>query len=379
MNIFESTGHLERVYRGLVGCANYASFDMSPDVTRALAMAKLQPGDNVLDLGCAGGKALAPAKRAVKNGVVVGVDAVQAFLDVDAKAGLLQNGLFVAPAGSIDNQVHLIQGNATDDTLLHKIRVAVGCPLLRFHAIIFLHVFGNLPGHHREAVLLRLKAMLAPGGRILMDFPVLIQQGLGYPPDSPLMPVQLQPTNCTEIPGRALTVLMSAQQLMPLANGNITRVKTPWQAIQVSPNRLWIQANCQAIRVAVHVHMRVAAHADLAKGDDYGLPHVFHSPPQAVLDQLSMKQLHDLQVSQDTGGYRCFGRINETVARREYATWPEPKESLDVLIAKLAIDSVTTYEETARKTQDRLAHNKNYTINQVFVASVATLVRLESI
>jgi hypothetical protein len=85
------------------------------------ALANLQPGERVHDLGTGAGDVLATAKTAVQGGLCVDIDAVQGFLDVDVPTRLARSRLTVAPAGKDTEKGYLVKGSVADGALLNLI------------------------------------------------------------------------------------------------------------------------------------------------------------------------------------------------------------------------------------------------------------------
>jgi tRNA A58 N-methylase Trm61 len=147
--IHEANKHLESQ-------VDYLTDVFKPDNLNAIKMADLQPGERVLDLGIGSGSVLAVAKKAVEGGLCVGVEAVKGFLKVDVLDTLTRANLAVAPAGTDDTKVYLINGNVTDGALPKTIRDGIGVPAkqpLDFNVIFLLNVFNTIPPAQRRQML----------------------------------------------------------------------------------------------------------------------------------------------------------------------------------------------------------------------------------
>lgn len=166
--LFFTLAQVRAAYQHLVGKANYVSHDQTPDALLAIQMAQLQPGESVLDLGCAGGKITALAKQTVGNGLVVGLNGVPGFLSIDATACFASHGLTVAPAGDPAQRFHLIKGSVTDGNICKHLASATGKPAC-YNVIFLVHVFETVPPEQRCSLLKRLKGMLAPGSRMVVS------------------------------------------------------------------------------------------------------------------------------------------------------------------------------------------------------------------
>ena len=225
MVYFSTLAEVRVAYQHLVGKANYVSHDQTPDALRAVQMAQLQPGESVLDLGCAGGKITALAKQAVGSGLVVGLDAVAGFLTVDATAHLASYGLTVAPAGAAAQRVHLVKGSVTDGNIRNHLASATGEPAC-YDVVFLVHVFETVPPEQRCNLLRRLKSMLAPGGRIVMSMSARFTNETIAGPELGL-PVQFRSTPYTEAPSSFLITTLSQDCTETTADGAVVPARVP--------------------------------------------------------------------------------------------------------------------------------------------------------
>jgi SAM-dependent methyltransferase len=328
---------VREAYQPIIGKANYASHDHTPDAARAVSMAHLQPGERVLDLGCGGGKVLVAAKQAVRDGLVVGVDILQEFLDIDATVHLRTNNLTVAPAGDAAQRVHLVQGSVTTSNLKARIEAKTGQPAA-FDAVFLVHVFETIPVSQRRDLLLRLKSLLAPGGRIIMTASARFPCSDTAAPDANV-PVLLRTAGeYTEAPGSVIITSMDTTKPVRTADGTVTAKRTPSTLVQTVPNCFWDIAREQACAAAEAVGLHVTESVNIG-AHDFGLPHKTSSPSAMALRGMSNADidswiLQRRQSAQFTGGHHCWGRLLEAKAERTTFQYDKMRaENCDAAVA----------------------------------------------
>lgn len=300
-------------HQHLIGALNYACSIQERDARDAIAMANLQPNERVLDLGCGGARVTAAAKRAVGGGLVVGLDGVQGFLDVDATAHLRSHGFTVAPAGKAPRQVHLVKGSVTDGAIRNLLANKTGQPAV-YDAIFLLHVFETIPPSQRRQTLQSIKRMLAPGGRIIMNMSARFGNAGTMAIGNPQVPVQFRVGDFTEAPGSFVVASMKLENgTVQLPDGRTTLLRKPVAACQVSPDRLWGIAVEQAQAAATDVGLRVVQQENISKGNNHGLPPRTQSPPASELRNMTEAQLDDR--FRIVPGFHCWGRACEHVAK----------------------------------------------------------------
>lgn len=137
------------------------TFDISyaahqSDLQSAIALARLKPGHNVLDLGCATGSLALMAKAIVSSGRVVGMDISSELLRVArTKASMCNQG-----------GVEFVEGDITSWQKLQHLH-RKGLP--RFDVIFCIWVLSNVPAADRRAAIGCWLRLLAPGGRLVLE------------------------------------------------------------------------------------------------------------------------------------------------------------------------------------------------------------------
>jgi SAM-dependent methyltransferase len=313
MVYFANLSELRAHHQDWIGMLNYACTAQEPDARAAITMANLQPNERVLDLGCGGARVTAAAKRAVGGGLVVGLDGVQGFLDVDAAAHLRDHGFTVAPAGPTARQVHLVKGSVTDGAIRNLLANKTDHPAV-YDVIFLLHIFETIPPSQRRQTLQSMKRMLAPGGRIIMNMSARFGNAGTMAIGDPQVPVQFRVGDFTEAPGAMLIASMEPENgTVQLPDGRTTVVRRPWFACQVSPDRFWGIAAQQAQAAAAHVGLRVVQQQNISKGSEQGLPPRTQSPPALELQNMTEAQLEER--CRIMPGFHCWGRTCEHVAK----------------------------------------------------------------
>jgi SAM-dependent methyltransferase len=318
MVYFSTLAQVRVANQHLVGKANYLSHNHTPDALHAVRMACLQDGESVLDLGCAGAKITALAKQAVGSGVVVGVDGVAGFLNVDATAHLASSGLTVAPTGTQLQRVHLVKGSVTDGNLQNLLASATGEPAC-YNVIFLIHVFETIPPEQRCNLLRRLNGMLAPAGRIIISMSARFTNKTIAGPDLQL-PVQFRSSPYTEAPGSFLVTTLSSDCSVTTADGTAAPARVPCCMVQTAPGWLWDIAIEQAQAAATHTGLRLIQTAPLS-AHDFGLPHIPDLLPSAVLAAMTPSEITDWMGLQPLAGYQHWGNLFEALARHLTPQW----------------------------------------------------------
>ncbi|KAJ4329657.1 hypothetical protein N0V87_010680 [Didymella glomerata] len=319
MVYLSTLAQVRAAYQHLVGKANYVSHDQTPDALRAIQMAQLQPGESVLDLGCAGGKIAALAKQAVGSGLVVGLDGVPGFLAVDATAHLASHGLTVAPAGDPAQRVHLVKGNITDGNISKHLALMTGEPAC-YNVIFLVHVFETIPPEQRCSLLKRLKGLLTPGGRIVISMSARFTNE----PIASLelqIPVQFRPVPHTEAVGSVLVTTLSPDLSEATADGAVVPARIPSGIVQTAPRYLWDAATKQAQAAAAHVGLRLVQAAQLG-AHDFGLIQVESvPPPPPLLAGMTALEIATWMDRQDLAGRQDWSQLFEALACRSVSGW----------------------------------------------------------
>jgi ubiquinone/menaquinone biosynthesis C-methylase UbiE len=118
---------------------------------RMLYLARLRPGESILDVGCGTGTLAIAAKRKVgPTGTVFGIDASAEMI---ARAG------------------HKASKAGVDATFRKEAVQALSFPDARFDVVLSTLMFHHLPKPARRQCVLEIKRVLRPGGRVLIvDF-----------------------------------------------------------------------------------------------------------------------------------------------------------------------------------------------------------------
>ena len=318
MVYFSTLAEVRVAYQHLVGKANYVSHDQTPDALRAVQMAQLQPGESVLDLGCAGGKITALAKQAVGSGLVVGLDAVAGFLTVDATAHLASYGLTVAPAGAAAQRVHLVKGSVTDGNIRNHLASATGEPAC-YDVVFLVHVFETVPPEQRCNLLRRLKSMLAPGGRIIMSMSARFTNETIAGPELGL-PVQFRSTPYTEAPSSFLITTLSQDRTETTADGAVVPARVPRCMVQTAPHRLWDAATEQARAAARHAGLHCARTARLG-AHSFSLSQSENLLSSPQLATMTASEITDWMDQQSLTGCQYWGQLFEALACQSTRGW----------------------------------------------------------
>jgi SAM-dependent methyltransferase len=298
------------------GKVNYLTDAFKPDNCNAVKMANLQPGERVLDLGIGSGYVLAAAKTAVKDGLCVGIDAVQGFLEVDVPDTLTRAGLAVAPSGTDDTKVYLINENVTNGALAKVIRDRIGLPSkqpLDFNIIFLLNVFNTIPPAQRRQTLQNLKSMLADNGRIVMS----ASARFGAPHEVQGI-VQFSSNDLTEAPGCMVSSWIDLTSSVTIANGESWPKRTIFSSIQLAPDELWKAALDQAVAAAGDVGLHVVSSLDFGKGDQFGLA---AAPPVPALGGRTARELISFIINRALEGHDILGPVFEAIAAKTDPQW----------------------------------------------------------
>jgi SAM-dependent methyltransferase len=321
MVYLNTLAEINSAFAHMVGRFDYANASQRPDGQTALQLAHLQPGESILELGAGSGRLMAEAKQRVGAGFCVAVDAVQGFLNTDIPWALNNKGLTVYPAGTPEQQVHLLRANVTDGAFPNTIRALPGAPQT-FDCIIALHVMNTLPAHQRRQTLINLRRLLSPTGRLIVTMSARFTN-LPPSPTEVDLPVQFRTTGHTEAPGSQLIMAVRAAPLVQVPHGGAgLRPKSVSMALQIAPDRFWVIAAEQASAAAIDAGFTVGPVRNLGNGEGFGLPAGQHSPPQAALNNMNAPQLG--AVAQDivqNGTHCCIGRILDRALRRSFAQW----------------------------------------------------------
>ena len=330
MVYFSTLAQVRAAYEPLVGKANYVSHDQTPDALLAVQIAQLQPGESVLDLGCAGGKIAALAKRAVGSGLVVGLDGVPGFLTVDASAHLASYGFTVAPAGGPAKRVHLVKGSVTDGNICRHLASATGEPA-SYSVIFLVHVFETIPPEQRSSLLQRLKSMLKPAGRIVISMSARFTDETVASPELQL-PIQFRTAPYTEAPGSFLVTTLSQSCSETTADGTVVPTRIPRCIVQTAPRQLWDAATKQAQAAALHVGLRLVQ-ANRLGAHDFGLPQTGDVPPAQLLARMTASEMRSWIDQQPLADHQDWSLLFEALARLSTPGWVSlPKERRDYII-----------------------------------------------
>lgn len=135
---------LEARFRGSEAEIRARAADYLPFIREAVARAGGAGAIDLLDIGCGRGELLDVARAA--GFAVLGVDANSSMLDAARAKNL--------PVEQADLR----------EFLLH-------CPAAEFRCVTLVHVVEHLHVTHLPALLVELKRIIAPGGRLLLEFP----------------------------------------------------------------------------------------------------------------------------------------------------------------------------------------------------------------
>jgi predicted methyltransferase len=149
---YSNIATITAAFQPMIGGYCYADVAHRPDTETALALAHLQPGHTVLELGPGSGHLIAQAKVAVGASFCAAVEAVQGFIDVDIPRALAER--------KIAGQVQLLRANITDGALVNRIRALHGAPQT-FDYIFALHIFSTIPPTQRRQTLRNLRNLPA--------------------------------------------------------------------------------------------------------------------------------------------------------------------------------------------------------------------------
>lgn len=321
MVYFSGLRDINEAFGYMVGQCDHLDPARRPDVDTALRLARLQPGESVLDLGTGSGRFIAAAKLAVESRYCVAVDAVEGFLRTDVPWTLERHGLTVHPAGAVNEQVHLLHADITDNNLNRTIRALVGAPST-FDCIVALHVFNTLPPHQRRRVLINLRRLLSLDGRLITTMSARFTN-IPAAPAEISCPIQFRVTDHTESPGSHVVTVATTNNLVHVPNnGTAVPARTVTFSLQVAPNRFWLIAAQQARHAAEDAGFSVECIHDIGKGDSFDLPEHGHSPLQSTLDTMSMAAiLADATKSSQDHTYSCAGRSFETMMHKLTPGW----------------------------------------------------------
>jgi SAM-dependent methyltransferase len=301
-------------YEPFVGKADHMGSLQDCDTDAALAMARLSPNENVLDLGTGAGRALVAAKLAVGNGICVGVDAVQGFLDVDVAARLQHHQLTRAPAGNDDTKVFLLKASATQGDLPKLVNTCVGQPI-QFNVIFAVHLFNTITPAQRRQALQTWSKMLAEGGRLIVS----MSPTFSKTPASPFTIGASQFTvGATETPGCVFFVKYDTSVAYRLLVDN-SKVAKPQiiNATQLSPDDTWQEGHRQAEEAAASVKLRVVTCKSIGKGDSFGLPQTSPSLSEGELGRMSLQQLQQWRNGLPINGFHYLGRFHQACLERK--------------------------------------------------------------
>lgn len=330
MVYYETAADIRADNASLVGRANYLSFEQSVDIQSAFDMAKLQPGEKVLDLGCAGGRLTTMAKKAVGSGLVVGLDIVPGFLATDAPDLFAESGLTVAPAGTLEQQVHLVLGDVTDSGIANILESATGQPS-SFNVIFLIHVFDTVLPKRRRILLKRLESMLAPGGRMIVSMSArFTDQSDGLELQ---LPIQFRNTPHAEAMGgvtfmKHYSPLILFPGLKEKPPGcSASPVQRPECIVRTGTDRLWDAATEQAEAAAEDVGLRLVQTARIG-ASDWALEHHKHGISPEQLARMNTSELQEWVENQANFGFRPVQDVMEALAHRQTAGWASLSQEL---------------------------------------------------
>lgn len=309
---YNNIANITTAFQPMVGHYHYADVAHRPDTDTALALAQLQPGNTVLELGPGSGHLIAQAKVAVGSGFCAAVDAVQGFLDVDIPSALAQQGL--------DGSVSLLRANITDGALVKRVRSLPGAPQT-FDYIFALHVFSTIPPPQRRQTLRNLRKLLSPTGSLIVTIAARFTDIAPLQAETAL-PVQFRSTGHTEAPGATLLTQVRCDEYISVPSGASLPIKRVASAIQHAPDRFWDVAAQQALDAATHAGYIVLDTRNIGKGDNFGLGQGGRSPPQSLLNNMGTVQLAAAASQASIADcYCCVGRIMQAACPQETPNW----------------------------------------------------------
>ncbi|OAK93356.1 hypothetical protein IQ06DRAFT_341271 [Phaeosphaeriaceae sp. SRC1lsM3a] len=201
MVYFSTPAEINGAFGNMVNRYDYASHAHHPDAALALTLAQLKPGESVLDVGAGGGRFIAAAKQQVGNGFCVAVDALAGFVAQDIPFMLQQKGLAVSPNGNPSTQVHCVRANINDANFATTIPRPASAQ--QFDCIVAVHLFTTLPPQQRRPAYVRLRRLLKPSGRLIVNMSARFTDSTPLSSESHL-PVQFRTSPYTESPGAHL-------------------------------------------------------------------------------------------------------------------------------------------------------------------------------
>lgn len=191
MSSAETLARLEALYQPMVGQYDAATVETSIEGNVAVRLAQLQPGENVLDLGTGSGRLLCQAKLAVGPGYCVGVDGCRGLLDTDFQHNVRHAyNLPLRGQGPDVRGIHLDICHRRFATNLRNV-----LPVPQHYDCIFaVNFLTTVPAEKLRRLLGQMRELLAPGGRIIANFPVK------YSDDEPLPSERDVPTLFQTLP-----------------------------------------------------------------------------------------------------------------------------------------------------------------------------------
>ena len=368
MVYFSTPAEINGAFGNMVGRYDYASHAHHPDAALALTLAQLKPGESVLDVGAGGGRFIAAAKQQVGNGFCVAVDALAGFVAQDIPFMLQQKGLAVSPNGNPSTQVHCVRANINDANFATTIPRPA--PAQQFDCIVAVHLFTTLPPEQRRPAYVRLRQLLKPSGRLIVNMSARFTDSTPLSSESHL-PVQFRTSPYTESPGAHLvSEFRSDVPPVRLPDGSDAPGRLV-MTVQTAPDRLWAVAAQQAGAAAMDAGFVVHSVRNIGKGDDFGLPTGRRSPSMAVLNSMTDAQFQSFAAATCTSrAYNCIGRGMEAWIRRNVEGVMSDVDLVKNLQHYVATDKGRVLQDNGHLSPGALAKTMEFT--QVGVMMVLT-------
>ncbi|EEH06952.1 predicted protein [Histoplasma capsulatum G186AR] len=247
------------MYNGLATKFDAVYHDHQSDISIFAKFAAPQLNENCLDLGTGSGRLLIEMKKHIEDGTCGGIDVAEQLLEIDAKYNITAAGFIPlnnkkSEQRAVENQgskkvIHLACGDITCSEVLMAAKQWLPKDIGGFDIITAFWTFELLPLNKRKDALNLWRQSLAPGGRLVLNW-VLLIDGI----ECPAMYTESDDSGVTTLP-----------------NGMVARCRATKKHVKIAPDYLWEICLAQAKEAVAECGFQVKTHRPIFHKRQEGL------------------------------------------------------------------------------------------------------------
>ncbi|KAK2731263.1 hypothetical protein FQN57_003541 [Myotisia sp. PD_48] len=272
---FESIEAVYATFKPLSGLYDVIYRNHRPDIDEFVGFAAPRKGENVLDLGTGSAWVAVAMKRIIETGVCGGVNITKELLQIDARHNIESAGFVLPDNGQLNmlsmeekarRVIHLFCGDITKQEVFMAAKTWLPDGVTGFDVITAFWTLETLPLDQQEKALKLWKTWLSPGGRLVINWMLLIDN--------------------IECPSSYIISTPDGQA--KLVDGSIAKCGLARKYIKVAPDHLWNECLKQAKEAAGRCGFKLVASRNLYHKKQEGLG-VFEDKSAEMVRSIRMR------------------------------------------------------------------------------------------